>query len=71
MMTFDNRIIAANIVHQRKKAGYQTQKDIADKMQISIVTYRKYESEPTSVPIYKLIDLAELFGCEVNSFFAA
>lgn len=71
MNTTDRMQIAANITIQRKKAGFKRQKDVAKVLGISLPTYRRYETEPDLLPLAKLNELAEVFGCEPGAFFKA
>lgn len=50
--------------------GY-SQEEMADKLNVSRLTYIKYENNPYAVPMRKLEPVANLLGCKVGDFFVA
>ena len=46
-----------------------TQGEIANKIGVTLHSYRKCETKPFSVTMALLITVADAFGCEVSDFF--
>lgn len=49
----------------RSILGY-TQKEVAEKLGVSTVTYREYEKNPLKAPFEKIVELSMLYGIEVS-----
>jgi transcriptional regulator with XRE-family HTH domain len=60
-----NHIISRNLLAFRQASGY-TQQQIAEKLNISINQWRKYERGKNSLPVDKLFLLGALFGCKYS-----
>lgn len=58
-----------NMKALRVKAGY-TQEDVADLLYVTRETVFRWEKEPERMSFVKLADIAKLYNCTVNDFFA-
>ena len=60
--------ITNNMKSYRNRVGL-SQKQTAEKLGISRITYNDYEVNPIKVKIEVFQNLADLFGCEIYDFF--
>lgn len=60
--------IADNIRAERNRANV-TIEAITEKLSISRPTYVEYEKDAEKIKVGTLIKLADMFGCNVDSFF--
>lgn len=60
--------VADNIRAERNRAKF-TQEDIAIKIGVSTKTYIEYEKNADLLTIEKLIKLAKIFNCSIDSFY--
>lgn len=60
--------VGDNLRTARVKAGY-LQADVAELLGVTRQTIIKYENDPGRIDIYRLFDLAKIYGCSVSSFF--
>lgn len=68
MEFYSNDQVTKRIKSIRTLAGF-TQAEMADKLGVTVKVYSKYENNPYSVPIAKLVPVAEMLGCTVGDFF--
>lgn len=64
----DNLIISYNIKRERKNAKL-TQEDMANKLNVTSITYKRIENNPTSRDLDDLYSIAEIIGCHISKFF--
>ena len=62
--------VANNLRSARVRAGYN-QADVAKLLGVSRQTVNNFETDPGSLNIRKLVDLAKLYGCHLSYFFEA
>lgn len=62
--------IANNIKAERNRAGI-TIDEVCNKLNISRPTYIEYEKDAKLVKTKMLIELSEIFDCDINMFFYA
>lgn len=68
MVFISNEKAAKRIKSFRAVAGL-TQAEMAEKLGVTTKVYSRYENDPYSVPVAKLVPLAEQFGCSLGDFF--
>lgn len=68
MRPIDGNELSNNIKAERHRAGL-TVEDVTKKLKISRPTYLKYENDASKISIARLMDLAEIFGCNISMFF--
>lgn len=64
-----NKKLGRTIARKRKAAGY-TQDDVSVHLDIGREAYSRIERGINGASVAKLYALAELFGCEVETFFS-
>ena len=64
-----NIILAANIQKYRKKYGL-TQEELAEKLGVTFQAVSKWENAKSAPDITLLPDLADLFGCSIDTLFS-
>ena len=62
-----NQKIAKNLLHYRKEAGL-TQAEVAEKIHYSDKSVSKWESGNGVPDVYTLVQLAQLYGVDINAF---
>ena len=68
MDKIDTSIIRANMRRFRENAGMK-QRDVAEKMDVTIATVSKWEANPGSVKMLHMAQMAQLYGCNIRDFF--
>lgn len=63
-----NSIISYNIKRERKSVKL-TQADVANKMNITSMTYKRIENNPIRRDIQELYTIANIIGCPISKFF--
>lgn len=68
MENFDKEIVSRNLKAMRVRSG-MTQQEAAEKLGVSVVTFRKYEKDPSKLSFGNIIKLSEMYGCLPRVFF--
>lgn len=67
-MKLDGKQIANNIKAERNRAGIVIE-EVCAKLNISRPTYISYEKDASGIKVIFLIQLADLFQCDIKMFF--
>ena len=67
-MKLDGKQIANNIKAERNRAGIVIE-EVCEKLNVSRPTYISYEKDASGVKASFLIQLADLFQCDIKMFF--
>ena len=62
------KIISGKLKGMRVEKGY-TQEEIAEKLGIHRETFRKYESDPSTLEMGQFLKLLDIYEVETNYFF--
>lgn len=68
MKEFESEVVSGNLKAMRVRRGL-TQVEVAEKLGVSVKTFRRYEQTPEKMFIGYFYKLAELYGCLPRSFF--
>ena len=68
-MEFITNEMASKRIKSFRALADLTQAEMAEKLGIAVKSYIKYEKDPFSVPVAKLVPVAELLGCSISDFF--
>lgn len=68
MEEYNNELVSQNLKAMRARSGL-TQKEVAEKIGVSVKTFRTYEKDPGKMAASYFWKLADLYGCLPRIFF--